>query len=112
MKVDYTLYKTFRKIQLSEEKFPLLTKIDKNFYSQISEYQKNPDDLSEKEIQDIERTVSSVYGIREKKIVKAALSKIRGGKPDLKNMLDEEKKLFDSVIDSLLQSRKNFVIKD
>jgi len=112
MKVDETPYRTLRKIQLSEEKSPLLTKIDKNFYSQISEYQKNPDDLSEREIQDIERIVSSVYGIREKKIVQAALSKIRGGKPDLKNMLDEEKKLFDSVIDSLLQSRKNFVNKD
>ena len=112
MKVDDTLYKIFRKIQLSEEKSPLLTKIDKNFYSQLAEYQKNPDDLSEREIQDIERIISSVYGIREKKIVQAALSKIRGGKPDLKNMLDEEKKLFDSVVDSLLQSRKNFVNKD
>ena len=112
MKVDDTPYRTLRKIQLSEEKFPLLTKIDKNFYSQLAEYQKNPDDLSEREIQDIERIVSSVYGIREKKIVQAALSKIRGGKPDLKNMLDEEKKLFDSIVATLLQSRKNFVIKD
>jgi DNA replication initiation complex subunit (GINS family) len=112
MKVDDMPYKIFRKIQLSEEKVPLLTKIDKNFYSQLAEYQKNPDDLSEREIQDIERIVSSVYGIREKKIVQAALSKIRGGKPDLKNMLDEEKKLFDSIVATLLQSRKNFVIKD
>jgi len=112
MKVDETPYRTLRKIQLSEEKVSLLTKIDKNFYSQISEYQKNPDDLSEKEIQDIERIVSSVYGIREKKIVQAALSKIRGGKPNLKNMLDEEKKLFDSIVGTLLQSRKNFINKD
>ena len=112
MKVDDTPYRTFRKIQLSEEKSSLLTKIDKNFYSQLAEYQKNPDDLSEREIQDIERIVSSVYGIREKKIVQAALSKIRGGKPDLKNMLDEEKKLFDSIVSTLLQSRKNFFIKD
>ena len=112
MKVDDTPYRTLRKIQLSEEKSPLLTKIDKNFYSQISEYQKNPDDLSEKEIQDIERIISSVYGIREKKILQAALSKTRGGKPDLKNILDEEKKLFDSIVGTLLQSRKNFVNKD
>ena len=112
MKVDDTPYRTLRKIQLSEEKYPLLTKIDKNFYSQLAEYQKNPDLLSEKEIQDIERIISSVCELREKKIVQAALSKIRGGKPDLNNMLDEEKKLFDSVIDSLLQSRKNSVIKD
>jgi len=112
MKVDDTPYRTLRKIQLSEEKFPLLTKIDKNFYSQLAEYQKNPDDLSEKEIQDIERIFSIIYELREKKIVQAALSKIRGGKPDLKNMLDEEKKLFDSIVSTLLQSRKNFVIKD
>ena len=44
--------------------------------------------------------------------MKVALSKIRGGKPDLNNILDEEKKLFDSIIGTLLQSRKNFVIKD
>ena len=112
MKVDDTPYRTLRKIQLSEEKVPLLTKIDKFFYSQLAEYQKNPDDLSEKEIQDIERIISSVYELREKKIVQAALSKIRGGKPDLKNILDEEKKLFDSIVATLLQSRKNFVIKD
>jgi len=112
MKVDDTPYRTLRKIQLSEEKYPLLTKIDKNFYSQLAEYQKNPDGLSEKEIQDIERIFYSVCELREKKIVKAALSKIRGGKPDLKNMLDEEKKLFDSIVATLLQSRKNFVIKD
>lgn len=112
MKVDDTPYRTLRKIQLSEEKSPLLTKIDRIFYSQLAEYQKNPDDLSEKEIQDIERIISSVYGLREKKIVQAALSKIRGGKPDLKNMLDEEKKLFDSIVGTLLQSRNNFVIKD
>ena len=112
MKADDTPYRTLRKIQLSEEKVPLLTKIDKFFYSQLAEYQKNPDDLSEKEIQDIERIISSVYELREKKIVQAALSKIRGGKPDLKNILDEEKKLFDSIVATLLQSRKNFVIKD
>ena len=112
MKVDDTPYRTLRKIQLSEEKAPLLTKIDKFFYSQASEYQKNLDGLSEKEIQDIEIIFSSVYELREKKIVQAALSKIRGGKPDLKNMLDEEKKLFDSIVATLLQSRKNFFIKD
>ncbi len=112
MKAEDTPYRTLRKIQLSEEKSPLLTKIDKNFYSQIAEYQKNPDDNSEKEIQDLERIFSIIYEIREKKIVQAALSKIHGGKPDLNNILDEEKKLFDSIIGTLLQSRKNFVIKD
>ena len=44
--------------------------------------------------------------------MQAALSKIRGGKPDLNNILDEEKKLFDSIVATLLQSRKNFFIKE
>ena len=35
MKVDETPYRTLRKIQLSEEKFPLLTKIDKNKKSNV-----------------------------------------------------------------------------
>ncbi len=44
--------------------------------------------------------------------MQAAHSKARGGKPDLKNMLDEEKKLFDSIVDIILQSRKRFFNKD
>ncbi len=95
MKVDDTVYKTFRKIQLEEEKSPLLTKIEWNFYSKLSEFQKNPNNMTEKEIQNIGKIFVGICEIREKKIVQAALSKARGGKPDLKNMLDEEKKLFD-----------------
>ena len=44
--------------------------------------------------------------------MQAAHSKARGGKPDLKNMLDEEKKLFDSIVDIMLQSRKRFFSED
>ena len=105
MKVDETAYKTLRKIQLSEEKFPLLTKIEQNFYSKLAEYQKNLDNIPETEIQTIKRIFTIICELREEKIVKAALSKARGGKPDLKNMLDEEKKLFDSVLDVLMQTR-------
>ena len=112
MKFDDTAYMTFRKIQLIEEKSPLLTKIEWNFYSKLSEFQKNPNNMTEKEIQNIEKIFVGICEIREKKIVQAAHSKARGGKPDLKNMLDMEKKLFDSIVDIILQSRKKFFNED
>ena len=68
--------------------------------------------MTEKEIQNIEKIFVGICEIREKKIVQAALSKARGGKPGLKNMLDEEKRLFDSIVDIILQSRKRFFNKD
>ncbi|MCK4332456.1 MAG: DNA replication complex GINS family protein [Thermoplasmatales archaeon] len=112
MKFDDTAYMIFRKIQLMEEKSPLLTKIEQKFYSKLSEFQKNLNNITEKEIQNIEKIFIGICELREKKIVQAALSKARGGKPDLKNMLDEEKKLFDSVVDIILQSRKRFFSGD
>ena len=112
MKFDDTSYMTFRKVQLEEEKSPLLTKIEQKFYSKLSEFQKNPNNMTEKEIQNIGKIFVGICEIREKKIVQAALSKARGGKPDLKNMLDMEKKLFDSIVDIILQSRKRFFNKD
>ena len=112
MKFDDTAYMTFREIQLMEEKSPLLTKIERKFYSKLSEFQKNPNNMTEKEIQNVEKIFVGICEIREKKIVQAALSKARGGKPDLKNMLDEEKRLFDSIVDIILQSRKRFFNKD
>jgi len=112
MKFDDTAYMIFREIQLMEEKSPLLTKIEQKFYSKLPEFQKNPNNTTEKEIQNIEKIFIGICELREKKIVQAAHSKARGGKPDLKNMLDEEKKLFDSIVDIILQSRKRIFNKD
>ena len=50
--------------------------------------------LFQEEIKNIEKLATSIYELREKKIVQAALSKVRGGKPDLKNALMLEKRLF------------------
>jgi DNA replication initiation complex subunit (GINS family) len=98
----------YRKIQLEEEKSPLLTKIEQTFYSKLSELQKNHSSAAEKETQNIKKILIRISEIRQRKIVQAALSKARGGKPDLKNMLDLEKKLFDSITDIMLESRKRF----
>jgi DNA replication initiation complex subunit (GINS family) len=112
MKFDDTAYMTYREIQLEEEKSPLLTKIGQMFYSKLSEFQKTPNNMTEKEIQNIKKIFIRICEIRERKIVLAAHSKARGGKPDLKNMLDVEKKLFDSITDIMLESRKRFINMD
>ena len=111
MSVDDTTYVTIRKIQLLEEKTPFLTKIDRNFYSETLEYLEESGEIPEEEIQTIKRIIDNIYEQREKKIMKAALSKARGGKPDLKNLLDVEKNLFDSTLDILMQSHTRFFNK-
>ena len=111
MSADDTAYVAIRKIQLMEEKSPLLTKIDRDFYSETLEYLEDSGEIPEEEIQTIKRIIDNIYEQREKKIMKAALSKVRGGKPDLKNLLDVEKNLFDSTLDILMQSRTRFFSK-
>jgi len=108
MKADNNTYIAFRTIQQREEKSPILAKIEQRFYFKLSELQKRPGNMSEEEIQNIEKIFIGICELREKKIVQAALSKARGGISDLKNMLDVERKLFDSIVDILLQSRIRF----
>ena len=121
MDIDEIDYKTLRRIQQLEKNSPLLTKIDSNFYFKLSEYLKNLDKLIEKEdnsqknkllqdeIQNTKKIATGIYEQREKKIVQAALSKARGGRPDLKNLLNVEKPLYDSIINLMMQSRKEIL---
>ncbi len=106
MTVDL-IYKDLRKIQQMEEKTSSLTKIKQGFYSDISAQYWNTIEIPAEEAQNAKRIATEIYLLREKKIIHAALSKARGGKPDLKNLLDEEKILFDSTFEKLMQSRKN-----
>jgi len=108
MNVEDTVYKSIRKIQLMEEKSTLLTKIDMNFYTETLEHLEDSGEIPREEIQTVKRIIDNIYELREKKIIQAALSKARGGKPDLKNLLDVEKTLFDSTLNILIQSRSRF----
>lgn len=114
-------YKTLRKIQQQEKTFPLLTKIDQKFYQKFSEYLKNLQRIAEKEensqkiklfddeIQNTKKIAFNIYELREKKIIQTALSKVRGGKPDLKNLLDIEKRLYDSLVKQIIVSREEIL---
>jgi len=118
METDEISYKNLRRIQQLEKTSPLLSKINNNFYENLSEYLKNLQKdidqeknaenikLFQEEIENIKKIAFSIYELREKKIVQAALSKVRGAKPDLKNTLEIEKKLFDSLVETINQARK------
>ena len=112
MNVEDTVYMIIRKIQLMEEKSTLLTKIDRNFYSETLEHLEDSGEISREEIQTVKRIIDNIYELREKKVMQAALSKSRGGKPDLKNLLNVEKKLFDSTLSILIQSLTKFFSKN
>jgi DNA replication factor GINS len=111
-------YKTLRRLQQGEQTSSVLTKINVNFYQDLSLYmktlersiedEKNPLKLKlfTDEIQNTKKIANSIYELREKKIVQAALATARGATPDLKNLLDEEKKLYSTLVEQIMISRK------
>ena len=117
-------YKTLRKIQQMEKNSPVLTELKTIFYSELLEYIENLNNRLEREtssqkqmllkdeIQNTKKIAANIYEQREKKILLAAISKARGGNPDLKNMIDVEKNLFDSILDLMQKSRKNFLERE
>jgi DNA replication factor GINS len=112
-------YKILREIQQMEKKSPILTEIKSSFYFEISKY---IDELNDRlknesssqkqtllcgEIENIQKLSLNIYELREKKILSAAISKARGGNPDIKNMTNIEKSLFGSILDVLNKSRED-----
>ena len=123
MNEDEINYKTLRKIQQTEKDSPTLTKIESDFYSDLTNYLKYLGSRLEKEsssqkqmllkeeIQDTTKIVNNIYEQREKKILLAAISKARGGDPDLKNLVDVERNLFDSILQMMIQTREELLTK-
>ena len=124
MEEDEINYRILRKIQQMEKNSPILTEIKSNFYLDLSKYLENlknrlqdettsqKQTLLKEEIHNTQKIAENIYEQREKKILFAAISKARGGNPDLKNMINIEKNLFDSVLNIMITSRKQFLKKD
>ncbi len=114
-------YKTLRKIQDLEKNSSQLTHITKQFYTYSQTYLKTLEqNLSKKqdtpqyklfqdEFENTKRIIKNIYELREKKIVQAALSTIRGATPTLDNILPEEQTLFQTLIEVLENNRKNIL---
>jgi DNA replication initiation complex subunit (GINS family) len=69
------------------------------------------DDLLIEEIQNIRKIALSIYEYREKKILMSAIIKARGGNPNIKNLVDDEKKLFNSIFEMMKQYRNKLLDK-
>jgi DNA replication initiation complex subunit (GINS family) len=111
-------YKTLRKLQQAEQTSGTFTKIDVDFYDRLSSYmrdlersveqEKNPLKLKlfTDEMVNTKKIANSIYELREKKIVQAALATARGATPDLKNLLNIEQKLYTALVEQITASRK------
>jgi len=114
-------YKTLRKIQQAEKQSPKVTKIPKTFYDDMHVFLNDLQTQLEKEakhkrqmlladeIQNIEKIITNIYEQREKKIIMAAMSRIRGGNPHLKELLDPEMRLFEHLQHVLKEARNNIL---
>ncbi len=111
-------YRELRRVQQLEKNSPTLSKITPEFYENLLDYLQSLNSRLEKEkssqkqmilrdeIENTKKIAFNIYEIREKKILLAAISKARGGSPNINNLSDEEKNVFDDVLNVLLDSRK------
>lgn len=116
-------YKNLRKIQQMEKSSTTLTNIKTSFYDELKKYLEKMDNLLiketspqkkkilEEEIENTKKIADSIYEQREKKLLLATISKIRGGTPDLTNIIELEKDLFDSISSLIQKSREKFFEK-
>jgi DNA replication initiation complex subunit (GINS family) len=114
---DEISYKILRHIQQSEQKSPTLTHIQHDFYIKLQTYLQELNDivineqdpkkqaLYKDEQKNTAKIGQYIYELREKKIVQAALSKVRGAQPDLSNLLDHEKILYDALVELITSQR-------
>jgi len=117
-------YRVLRKIQQYEQKSPNLGELKNEFFDELTEYIQNLEKrlitessdqkkkLLKEEISNIKRLAINIYEIREKKIILASISKIRGGNPPITNMLNCEKEMFGSIFKIINESRNKFLKKD
>lgn len=122
-------YRTLRKIQQMEKNSSILTDLDNDFYKNLEKYlldlnnrlksesDEHKKKLLNEEIENTKKIITSIYEQREKKILLTAISKARGGKPDLKFMVSAERDFFDSILklidtfrSKILENKKTMVI--
>ncbi len=114
-------YRTLRHIQQKEQNTPILTKIDKEFYQLLAqhidkleerlEHEKKPQKqaLLKDEIHNTKKLGVSIYEQREKKIVLAAISKARGGHPDVNALVEKEQELYDALLSLMSTTREQLL---
>lgn len=119
MDEDEINYRVLRKIQKREQNSPKLSELKYTFYKDVLEYLKNLEKrldketspqkkkILEEEVGNTKKIFLNIYEQREKKILLTAISKARGGKPSIENMVNLEKNLFEEILSIINESRNN-----
>lgn len=123
---DFT-FETIAQVYREERKTTGLTKLPLNFYKNLAEYidklresyfrERKNDPTSSKsimledEFNKAEKRASQIYEFRERKITLLALSSVNDGNPNLKLMVEEEKKAFSDLVEILKKNRSSILLK-
>ena len=115
-------YSKLRNIEQREKASPFLTDIGPDFYKQAIQHIKELEERVEEEkiknpaskklvlladeLRNTKRVWENIFERREKKIVLAALSAVRGGKAIPENLTREEKVFYDALVSLLKEHRK------
>lgn len=114
---DEITYNDLRNRQKAEDDEPGVTRLDPDFYRRVREriatlheeyrqtQREDPADQRTRmlldEINKMEDTLEELYHRRQRKIVRAAIARARGGDPDVDNLTPPERDLFDSLVETL-----------
>lgn len=114
---DEITYNVLRNRQKEEDDEPGVTRLEANFYRRVREriatlheeyrqaQREDPADQRTRmlldEINKMEDTLEELYHRRQRKIVRAAIARARGGDPDVENLTPPERDLFDSLVETL-----------
>lgn len=120
-------YSKLRNIEQKEKNSPYLTDIGTEFYKEAIEHIKKLEEKIEEEkiknpaskkiillsdeLRNTKRIWESIFERREKKIVLAALSAVRGGKAMPENLTREEKIFYEDLVNLLKENRKRIFEK-
>lgn len=117
MSENYYNYKTLRQLQQKEQKNPTPTQIPNDFYIKVESFVKKLEEsfdenanvlkakLYKQELSNTKKLAQSIYDLREKKIVSAALIAARNAQPDLSHFIDVELELYQKLLGALKESR-------
>jgi DNA replication initiation complex subunit (GINS family) len=121
-------YEELRDIQQKEKKSPYLSELRPDFYesllARIKELEKEctqeeaRDQSSPKlillrdELKNTHQLLEDIYGSRESKIIKLAMSALRGGSAETKQMLPKELELFEQIKALLANTKVKILTKE
>ncbi|OYT61431.1 hypothetical protein B6U81_02955 [Thermoplasmatales archaeon ex4484_30] len=120
--MDELSYQKLRSIEQRERQSPNLVNIGPNFYKRAFQYIQNLEKRLEEEqiknassrkvvviadeLRNTKRIWESIIERREKKIIQAALSAVRGGSSPPSSLTNQERKFYDKVVAILKENRK------